>query len=302
MLDKPEPSCWVNISPPFNKEELSRIAKQFEIPLDFLTDSLDVDERSRYEREDDVRLIVVNTPLLNEMNAENEAFYITVPIGIILTIDHIITISAYENPILQMFIDGKVKNFIPTDEPAFVLKILEQNVYRFLNCLKKLNLKRNLIEKELYDSSKNKELRQLLRIEKSLVYFVNSLSANELLKMKMKRSDFLRIRADEDKTDLFEDIIIDNTQALEMSNVYTNILNGTMEAYASIISNNLNQVIQRLTLITIILMLPTLVASLYGMNVPLPFKDSQYAFPFIIVFSIVISLLLALWFRRKRLF
>ncbi|MFK7772361.1 MAG: magnesium transporter CorA family protein [Saprospiraceae bacterium] len=302
MLDEPRPSCWVNISPPFDQQELTRIATQFEIPLDFLTDSLDVDERSRYEREDDVRLIVVNTPLLNELNAENEAIYITVPIGIILTLDHMITISAYENPILQMFIDGKVKNFKPSDEPTFVLKILEQNVYRFLNCLKKLNLKRNLIEKELYDSSKNKELRQLLSIEKSLVYFVNSLSANELLKMKMKRSDFLGIRNDEDKTDLFEDIIIDNTQALEMSNVYTNILNGTMEAYASIISNNLNQVIQRLTLITIILMLPTLVASLYGMNVPLPFKDSEYAFPFIIVFSIVISLLLALWFRRKRLF
>lgn len=302
MLDEPQPSCWVNISPPFDQEELTRIAAQFEIPLDFLTDSLDVDERSRYEREDDVRLIVVNTPLVNEVNAENEAFYITVPIGIILTIDHIITISAYENPIIRMFIDGKVKNFIPTDEPDFVLKILEQNVFRFLTCLKSLNRKRNLIEKELYDSSKNKELRQLLSIEKSLVYFVNSLSANELLKMKMKRSDFLGIRADEEKTDLFEDIIIDNTQALEMSNVYTNILNGTMEAYASIISNNLNQVIQRLTLITIILMLPTLVASLYGMNVPLPFKDSEYAFPFIIIFSIVISLLLALWFRRKRLF
>ena len=206
------------------------------------------------------------------------------------------------DPVVRKFIDGKVKNFIPTDEPDFVLKILEQNVFRFLNCLKKLNLKRNLIEKELYDSSKNRELRQLLSIEKSLVYFVNSLSANELLKMKMKRSDFLGIRADEDKTDLFEDIIIDNTQALEMSNVYSNILSGTMEAYASIISNNLNQVIQRLTLITIILMLPTLVASLYGMNVPLPFKDSAYAFPFIIVFSIVISLLLALWFRTKRLF
>lgn len=301
-LEEPQPSCWVNISPPFDQEELTRIAKQFDIPLDFLTDSLDIDERSRYEIEDEVRLIVVNTPLLNEVNPENEAFYITVPIGIILTIDHMITISAYENPILQMFIDGKVKNFKPSDESHFVLKILEQNVFRFLNCLKKLNLKRNLIEKELYDSSKNKELRQLLSIEKSLVYFVNSLSANELLKMKMKRTDFLSIRMDEDKTDLFEDIIIDNSQALEMSNVYTNILNGTMEAYASIISNNLNQVIQRLTLITIILMLPTLIASLYGMNVPLPFKDSEYAFPFIIVFSIVISLLLALWFRRKRLF
>ena len=120
----------------------------------------------------------------------------------------------------------------------------------------------------------------------------------------MKRSDFLGIRSDEDKTDLFEDIIIDNSQALEMANVYTNILNGTMEAYASIISNNLNQVIQRLTLVTIILMFPTLIASLFGMNVKFPFinEDNEYAFPIILVFSIVISLLMALWFRRKRLF
>ena len=301
-LEQPQPTCWVNISPPFDQKELARIAKQFNIPLDFLTDSLDVDERSRYEKEDDVRLILVNTPLLNEINSENEAIYITVPIGIILTIDHMITISAYENPILQKFLDGKVKNFNPSSESRFVLQLMEQNVLRFLSCLKKLNLKRNLIEKELYDSSQNRELRQLLSIEKSLVYFVNSLSANELVKMKMKRTDFLGIRADEDKTDLFEDIIIDNSQALEMANVYTNILNGTMEAYASIISNNLNQVIQRLTLITIILMLPTLIASLYGMNVPLPFKDSPYAFPLILVFSVVISLLMALWFRRKRLF
>ncbi len=303
-LEEPQPTCWVNISPPFDQEELARIAKQFEIPLDFLTDSLDVDERSRYEREDDIRLIVVNTPLLNEINSENEAIYITVPIGIILTIDHMITISAYENPILQKFMDGKVKNFNPSNEKLFVLQLMEQNVFRFLNCLKKLNLKRNLIEKELYDSSQNKQLRQLLSIEKSLVYFVNSLSANELLKMKMKRTDFLNIRADEFQTDLFEDIIIDNSQALEMSNVYTNILNGTMEAYASIISNNLNQVIQRLTLITIILMLPTLVASLFGMNIQFPdwIEKSENALPAIIIFSLVISLLLALWFRRKRLF
>ena len=165
-----------------------------------------------------------------------------------------------------------------------------------------LNQKRNEIEKELYDSSRNQELRRLLSIEKSLVYFVNSLSANDLLKMKMKRTDFLEMRNDEVLTDLFEDIIIDNGQALEMSNVYTNILNGTMEAYASIISNNLNMVIQRLTLVTIILMVPTLVASLYGMNVPLPFKNSEYSFYFIIVFSISVSLLLAWFFRRHRLF
>ncbi len=302
-LNQPEPNCWINISPPFSQEELEDLAQQFDIPLDFLTDSLDIDERSRYEREEDIRLIVVNTPILNDIDSENEPIYVTVPIGIILTPDATVTITSHENPVLELFLNSKVKNFDPGQEALFVLQILEQNVYRFLNCLKKLNLKRNLIEKELYDSSKNKELKQLLSIEKSLVYFVNTLSSNELLKMKMKRSDFLGIRADEDQTDLFEDIIIDNSQALEMANVYTNILNGTMEAYASIISNNLNVVIQRLTLITIILMLPTLVASLYGMNIKnLPFEDDPYAFIYIIIFSLVISLLLAWWFRRKRLF
>lgn len=301
-MEKPEVGSWVNISPPFSHEELEEVAQEFGVPLDFLTDSLDIDERSRYEKEEDVKLIVVNTPILNESDRENEAVYITVPIGIILTMDHIITITSFQNPVLKLFLDNKVKNFNPGNDAHFVLQILEQNVYRFLNCLKKLNLKRNLIEKELYDSSRNKELKQLLSIEKSLVYFVNSLSSNELLKMKMKRSDYLKIREDEDLTDLFEDIIIDNSQALEMANIYTNILNGTMEAYASIISNNLNVVIQRLTLVTIILMVPTLVASFYGMNVPLPFENSKMASVYIFIGSIVISLLLAWWFRRKRLF
>ena len=301
-LQNAEPSCWINISPPFSHEELEAVAQQFYIPLDFLTDSLDIDERSRYEIEEDVRLIVVNTPILNESEEANEAIYVTVPIGIILTVDYIITIASHENPVLEMFLNNKVKNFKPDDEKLFVLQILEQNVYRFLTCLKKLNLKRNLIEKELYDSSRNKELRQLLNVEKSLVYFVNTLSSNELMKMKMKRTDFLRLRSDEFSTDLFEDIIIDNSQALEMANVYTTILNGTMEAYASIISNNLNVVIQRWTLVTIILMVPTLVASLYGMNVPLPFQKDDNAFVGIFIFSILISLLLAAWFRQKRLF
>lgn len=301
-LNQPDTSCWINISPPYSHAELEDVAIQFDIPLDFLTDSLDIDERSRYEREEDVRLIVVNTPILNDIDTQNEPIYVTVPVGIILTPDQTITITSHENPVLQLFLDNKIKNFNPADESLFVLHILEQNVFRFLNCLKKLNLKRNLIEKELYDSSKSKELKQLLSIEKSLVYFVNTLSSNELLKMKMKRSDFLGIRSSEEKTDLFEDIIIDNSQALEMANVYTNILNGTMEAYASIISNNLNAVIQRLTLITIILMVPTLVASLYGMNVSLPMKDNPNAFVYIIVFSLVISIFLAWWFRRKRLF
>lgn len=300
-MESAQASSWVNISPPFDTSELEAVANEFEVPLDFLTDSLDIDERSRYEREDDVRLIVVNTPILNDLQETNAAVYITIPIGIILTPDHIITITSHYNPVLQLFLDNKVKNFHPGNQGLFVLQILEQNVYRYLNCLKKLNTRRNIIEQELYDSGSNKELVELLGIEKSLVYFVNSLSTNELLKLKMKRSDFLKIEHNEDQKDLFEDIIIDNSQALEMANVYTNILNGTMDAYGSIISNNLNITIRRLTLITIVLMVPTLVASFYGMNIKMPYENHPSAFTYIVAVSAILSLALVIYFQRKRL-
>jgi len=301
-LQKDNSSCWININKPFNFEELEELSSKYDIPIDFLTDSLDIDERSRYEREDDARLIVINTPIQNEGIQDNDAGFVTVPIGIILTQDLIITITAYDNPVLDLFLENKVKNFDPANRSKFVMQLFEQNVYRYLTCLKNLNISRNIIEKELYDSSKNNDLRRLLSIEKSLVYFVNSLSSNELLKMKIKRTDYLKIRGDENLEDLFEDIIIDNSQALEMANVHTNILSGTMEAYSSIISNNLNQGIQRLTLITIILMVTTLVASFYGMNVELPFKDVPGAFYYILFFSLIISGLLAWFFRSRRLF
>lgn len=301
-LQEPVPSCWIDISPPFTHEELEDIGSRFLIPIDFMTDSLDIDERPRYEKEDDVRLMVIHTPILNDGDREDEAIYITVPIGLIVTLDHVITITSFENPVINHFIDNKVKNFDPANDKLFVLQILEQNVYRFLNCLKKLNLRRNSIEKELYNSSRNQELKLLLSIEKSLVYFVNALSANELLKMKMKRTDFIQIREDEDMTDLLEDIIIDNRQALEMANIYTNILSGTMDSYSSIIANNLNMVIQRLTIITIVLMVPTLVSSFFGMNVSLPLHDNKYAFLLILIIAVILSLLIVWFFRRKQLF
>ncbi len=301
-LEEPQANCWVNISPPFSHEELEEVAQYFEAPLDFLTDSLDLDERSRFEREDDVRFILLNSPILNENEDQNDAIYITVPIGIILTLDAVITISAFDNPIIRLFLDNKVKNFDPSDEKLFVLQVFEQNVYRFLTCLKKLNSKRNLIEQELYDSSRNQELKLLLSIEKSLVYFLNSLSANELLLLKMKRTDLLQIAGDEDLSDLLEDIIIDNGQAMEMSKVYSDILSGTMDAYGSIISNNLNITIRRLTLITILLMVPTLIASFYGMNIPLPFQGHTFALIGILTSSLVLSAGFAWYFQRKRMF
>jgi magnesium transporter len=240
---------------------------------------------------------------VNPFEEDIDAIFITVPLGIILTPDHVITITSQDNPVLNLFLDNKVKNFSTEDDQLFVLHVLEQTVYRFLNCLKQLNQKRNLIEKELYHSSRNQELKNLLSIEKSLVYFVSSLSDNELLKMKMKRIDFLHIGKDEEKLEIFEDIIIDNNQAQQMANMYTNILNGTMDAYGSIISNNLNLTIKRLTTITIILMVPTLVASFMGMNVVLPFGEhSHYSFFVILVISLAFSLVLSWYFQRKNLF
>ena len=296
------PGCWINVLPPFNPNELQDLASTIDIPLDFLTDSLDVDERSRYEREEEGNLILLNTPILNEDRKDNEAFYTTVPIGIVLTAEHIITISSVDNPVLRLFKENRVKNFATTDQSRFVLQLFSMR----RSCLS------SELRLELYNSS---SIRLRLRFNffrqvrkrktacsKSLVYFVNSLSSNELLKMKMKRTDFLKIREDEDMMDLFEDVIIDNSQALEMANVHTNILNGTMEAYASIISNNLNFVIQRLTFITLILMVPTLIASYYGMNfTKLPLAETRGGFYYVVAISIVISLGLAYAFRRKRL-
>jgi len=301
-LDQPQPGCWVNISPPYNLEELEEAAIQLEVPLDFITDSLDVDERSRYETEDEVRLILVSSAVVNEAEDEDDALYKTVPIGIILTPEVIITVTSMVNPMLQRFLDNKVKNFDPANESQFILQIMEQNVYRFLSFLKKLDLQRNLIEQELYHSSRNRELKRLLSIEKSLVYFVNSLSANDLLKMKMKRTDFLCIRDDEEKMDLFEDIIIDNGQALEMANVYSNILSGTMDTYASIISNNMNVTIHRLTMVTIFIAVPTFITSFFGMNVPIPFSENRFAILFILLISALISFLIVWYFQRKRMF
>ncbi len=299
---EPEASCWIDISPPFTPEELEEAAQQFDIPLDFLTDPLDMDERPRYERDEEKRVIILSTPILNPFEEDIDAIFITAPIGIIITIEHVITITSHENPVLNLFLENKVKNFDPSDDQLFVLQIMEQIVYRFLNCLKQLNQKRNLIEKELYFSSRNKELKSLLSIEKSLVYFVSSLSDNELLKKKMKRTDFLHLRDDEEKTDLFEDIVIDNSQAQQMATMYANILGGTMEAYGSIISNNLDHTIKRLTTITIILMVPTLVASFIGMNVDMPFNtESSVAFYFILILSFIGSLGLGWYFQRKNL-
>lgn len=294
--------CWVNIAPPFSFEELEDIAESLSVPIDYLTDSLDIDERSRFEVEDDVKLIVLNTPVINTNEDESAPLYITVPIGIVLTPSHVVTISSYDNPVLERFSHNKVRGFSPEDKSMFVLQIFEQNVLRFLSCLKDLNVRRDAIEQELYHSSRNRELLKLLSIEKSFVYFVTALSSNALLQVKLQRVDLLGIKENEAQSDLLDDIITDINQAQGMANIYSNILSGTMDSFASIVSNNQNQFIQRLTLITIILMVPTLVASFFGMNVRVPFENgSSWPFYAIIAASLLFAGMMVWIFRRNRL-
>ncbi len=303
-IDKPEKDCWINVYPPFDHKKLAILSDAINIPIDFLLDSIDINERSRFEQDDNVKLIVLNTPVENDLDnsIDNEAFYITIPIGIILTQDYNIIISSAQNKTVDWFFSIAIKHIHPHEKEMIVLKIFDKNVFYFIQYLNEMNKKRYLIEKELMHSSRNTELAKLLNIQKSLVYFVTDLRANELLMMKIQRTNFLKIKSEEEKNDYLQDIIIDSSQALEMATVYTNILNGTMDAFGSIISNNLNTILKRLTSITIILMVPTLIASIFGMNVKLPYDSSPNAFFSIMIFSIFIAFLLYFIFRRVRWF
>jgi magnesium transporter len=304
-IDRPEKDCWINVYPPFDHKRLAQLSDAIDIPIDFLLDSIDINERSRFEVDDNVKLIVINTPIENDLEhfVDNEAFYITVPIGIILTKDHNIIISSAQNRVIDWLFSVAIKHLDPRDKDTVVLKIFEKNVFYFTQYLNEMNKRRYLIEKELMDSSRNTELAKLLNIQKSLVYFVTDLRANELLMMKLARTNVLGIKDDEEKSDYLQDILIDSGQASEMANVYTNILSGTMDAFGSIISNNLNMVMKRLTSVTIILMVPTLIASFYGMNLsPLPFAGSPNAFWIVFCISVLSAAVLYWVFRKIRWF
>jgi magnesium transporter len=298
-IDKPENGSWVNVLPPLKQEEFSELSLGLEIPIDFLKDSLDIDERSRFEEEDNVRLIVIKTPTENNSFNESDAYYITIPICIILTHNQIVTVNSFENPAIKKFLNT-FQNRHPDKRNMMVLKIFEKIVQNFMEYLKEINQRRNIIEQKLYASSQNEQLLQLMRIQKSLVYFVTALRSNEMLLMKLERTNFLGLT--ETEKEFLNDLIVDNSQALEMANIYTNILSSTLDAFASIIANNQNQVLKRLAVITIVLTFPVLISSIFGMNVPSGFEKSPYAFYIVVFFSLVISLTIGWLFLRKKIF
>ncbi len=294
-----EPGAWVNVLPPLKQEEFEHIAETLDIPIDFLSDSLDIDERSRFEIDDNVKLIVIKTPAENNSFNDSDAFYITIPICIILTHNQIVTVNSFDNGAIKKFFNT-FQNRKPDNRKMMVLKIFEKVVVNFMDFLKEINHRRNLLEQKLYDGNSNEDLLELVRIQKSLVYFVTALRSNELLMMKLERTNALQLN--EEERDFLNDLIIDNSQALEMANIYTNILSSTLDAFASIISNNQNIVLKRLTYITIALQIPVLVSSIYGMNVPLPGQNSPYAFYLPVSLSVLLGLWTGWYFVRKKAF
>jgi magnesium transporter len=286
---------WINVINP-KQEEIAFLSGQFNIPADFIMAALDIDERARIEVEEDATLIILKIPFFDEDNLD--VLYVTMPVGIILVKDLIITVCAKETDILNDFIEHKVKHFNTTNQHKFILQIFLRAVLLYLQYLKQINNATNIIQKKVEQASKNQQLIKLLNIEKSLVYFTTSLKSNQLMLERLQKMKILKM--DEENETLFEDIITESKQAIEMANVYSDILSGMMDAFASIISNNLNVVMKILTLITIILSIPVVFSSLYGMNVKLPLQESPFAFFIVLLISLLLSFIGILIFVKKK--
>lgn len=296
--DKISKGCWVNMYAP-TEEEINRVANDAQISVDLIKDALDDEERPRIERDNGQIYIIVDYPYITH-DESGFPIYETIPIGIVLTDDCIITISLKDSPIMEEFRKNRIKEFFTFKKTRFALQILFVISSYYLRYLKQINKKTNEIEREVHQSMKNKELYAFLALEKSLVYFTTSLKSNKVVLDKILRFNYLKMY-EEDK-DLLEDVIIEKTQAIEMAETYRSILNGMMNAFASIISNNLNIVMKFLTSITIILSFPTMVASFYGMNVNIPFQHSPHAFFITLMLAGVLSCVTGFIFWKKQYF
>jgi magnesium transporter len=256
---------------------------------------MDADEQARIEKEDDYTALIVRLPVYDE---SYKVSFFTLPLGIVLFSDKIVTICQRSSDALEDLLKNRIRGFNIRNKSAFVLNLLGRAAFTFLKSLKELNKRTNSIERELQRSIKNNELIQLLSLQKSLVYFTTSIKTNELLLEKLQKSPFFRFK--EDERELLEDVVTENKQAIEMANIYSSILTGTMDAFASVISNNLNIVMKRLTIVSIVLMIPTLIYSFYGMNVGLPFQGHVYAGLGILCTSLLISALGAILLNTDR--
>ncbi|WP_312645188.1 magnesium transporter CorA family protein [Hydrogenoanaerobacterium sp.] len=295
QIDEIEDGCWVSAVCP-TESEVAFLTENLGIDQGFVKSSLDEEETSRIEQEEDQTLLIVDLPLA-EKQPENTILYTTTPIGIIMLPKQLVTITLKNNPLISEFAEGMVKNVQTKLKNQFLFTMLLRIATRYLQFLKQIDKLSMRMEHQLHKSMKNKELIQLLGLEKSLVYFSTSLKANEMTMEKILRGRIIKLY--EDDQDLLEDVLIETKQAIEMCNIYASILSGTMDAFASVISNNLNIVMKVLTSITILMAIPTMVSSFYGMNVeglPLPY------FWFPCALAAVLTVIVAIILVKKNMF
>lgn len=286
---------WINMVSP-TEEEIKKVCKNINIKEDFIRYALDYEEKARIDVEEDdgTILFIIDIPIIE--NEEGNKVYSTMPIGVIFVRDdYFITVSITKNYIITEL--EKNKNVITYKKSRLLLQIFYANAERFLTLLKRLNKETEVAESVLKTSMKNKELLKLLSLKKGLVYFTTSLKSNEVVMEKTLRGNLIKLY--EEDEDILDDAIIENKQAIEMSRIYSDILTGTLDAYASIISNNLNGVMQFLTSITIILAIPTMISSYWGMNVPVPLQNNPFGFAIMVVFSLIVGIIATIWLRKK---
>ncbi len=298
ILDQIEDGAWINLVNP-NPQEILHISSSLNIPVEHIKAALDEEERSRIEVDEGCTIVLIDIPV-PKSDQKDVGIYYTIPLGIIITEHHIVTVSLKENYVINDFIERKTKTFYTYKKTRFLLQILYKTSKVYLQDLRHIDRTSDKVESKLHKSLKNQELIQLLELEKSLVYFSTSLKSNEMVLEKIQRFDLVKMYPED--AELLEDVIIENKQAIEMANIYSNILTGTMDAYASVISNNLNIVMKFLTSVTIILAIPTMVASFFGMNVANPLENIPHAFAIIFLFTMFFSVILALTMVRKQMF
>lgn len=292
-VEKIEKNCWIDLVSP-TIEEINEVVSKTKIDKDLIMKMLDEEETPRVEIEEDSKLIVVDTPYI-----EDTSRYSTLPLGIVFTNDYLVTISSKKLEILKLFKRGKIKDFKTEQKSRFIIRLLYENARLYLKYLRKIDNQIDKTEKEL-KSLQETEVINVLNIEKSLVYFITSLKEDQRLIEKIYRGNVIKMY-EEDK-DLLEDASIENGQAIEMANIYREILSSVSGAYEAIISNNLNQAMKILTSITIIFSVPTMISSFMGMNVNLgQISNMKYAFIIVLGCSVIISIIIALIFRKKKL-
>lgn len=270
-VDGVRKDCWIAVTAP-TAQEIDLLVEELGVDAGFIKSSLDEEETSRIEKEDDQTLIIVDMPVAEKQEDDNDALYYTMPIGFVMMKECIITISLRESSILGEVVTGLIKNINTAYKTNFLLVILLRIAMRYVQYLKQIDKISNVTEKQLHKSMRNKELIQLLSLEKSLVYFSTALKSTEVTLEKIHRGRIIKLY--EEDEDLLDDALIEIKQAIETCNIYSGILSGTMDAFASIISNNLNIVMKVLTSITIVMAIPNMVFSFYGMNVgdlPMPY-------------------------------